>query len=286
QDSEIRRVFLEWARSLPLDRRQRAAALEYFERLPVDPNGFHGLAFAENLLIRPRDDNAQGADFNAYVAAPPAGRDKLLDALVQAPPEARKQKKIPEFLLDLKPGDAGRMKPEELERASKQMRLEVRQQLERMLAVMPSEPSKIARIFGHLAFQSGLPLPQRKQTDPPTEFHRTLSFLKDRLRDDAKEREETMNYLERWGVDADRIFGKGEFTWSIWFHVTDPFAMAVIHSIFIVIMVMFALGLFTRVTSVLTWLAALCYIHRSQQVLFGMDTMMNINLIYLMIAPS
>jgi hypothetical protein len=40
------------------------------------------------------------------------------------------------------------------------------------------------------------------------------------------------------------------------------------------------------VTSVLTWLAAVSYIHRTQQVLFGMDTMMNLLLIYLMIGPS
>ncbi len=45
----------------------------------------------------------------------------------------------------------------------------------------------------------------------------------------------------------------------------------------------FTLGLFTRVTAVLTWLAAVSYIHRTQQVLFGMDTMMNILLLYLMI---
>src|SRR5205823_5768158 len=127
---------------------------------------------------------------------------------------------------------------------------------------------------------------QRKDTDPPTEFHRTLKFLKDRLRDDPAERKAMLDYLDRWGVDPDRIYARGQYTWSIWFHVTNPSAMAVIHSVFIVIMVMFALGLFTRVTSVLTWLAALCYIHRSNQVLFGMDTMMNICMIYLMIGPS
>ena len=40
------------------------------------------------------------------------------------------------------------------------------------------------------------------------------------------------------------------------------------------------------VTSVLTWIAAVGYIHRTQQILFGMDTMMNILLIYLMIGNS
>ena len=47
---------------------------------------------------------------------------------------------------------------------------------------------------------------------------------------------------------------------------------------------MFTLGLFTRVTSVLTWLAAASFLHRDPQVLFGQDTMMNILLVYLMIA--
>src|SRR5262249_14062698 len=40
------------------------------------------------------------------------------------------------------------------------------------------------------------------------------------------------------------------------------------------------------ITSVLTWMATLSYIHRAQTNLFGMDTMMNILLIYLMIGPS
>src|SRR5262249_21171251 len=44
--------------------------------------------------------------------------------------------------------------------------------------------------------------------------------------------------------------------------------------------------LYTRITSVLTWIAIISYVNRNQQVLFGMDTMMNIAMIYLMIAPS
>jgi len=47
--------------------------------------------------------------------------------------------------------------------------------------------------------------------------------------------------------------------------------------------VLFTLGIWSNVTSVLTWLAAVSYLHRSQQVLFGMDQMMNILLFYLMI---
>jgi hypothetical protein len=62
--------------------------------------------------------------------------------------------------------------------------------------------------------------------------------------------------------------------------------MGIAHGAILVIMALFTLGLFTRVTSVLTWLAAVGYIHRTQQILFGMDTMMNILLIYLMVGNS
>ena len=55
--------------------------------------------------------------------------------------------------------------------------------------------------------------------------------------------------------------------------------MAVVHVGVLILILLFTLGLFTRVTSVLVWLAAVRYIHRTQQVLFGMDTMMNILLV-------
>jgi hypothetical protein len=286
QDTGIRRAFLEWARELPLDRGQRAAALEYLTKLPVDPNGFHGLAFAENLVIHPRDGNLQGADFDAFVLAPPGERKQLLDDLVDPSPEAKKRKLIPEFLLELNPPGWQAMKPAELEAERRNVRQNVRQQIERLLATMPEDPKKVSRIFGHFGYQASVPLPQRNPNDPPTEFHRTLNYLRDHVKDTAADRKATMDYLDVWGVDPDRAYAHGKYTWSIWFHVTDPYAMAVIHSVFLVFMVMFALGLFTRVSSVVTWLAALCYIHRGYEVLFGMDTMMNICLIYLMIGPS
>ena len=270
QDIVTRRAFLAWARALPLDKSQRAAALQFLENLSMDERGRAGFAFAQLLLIRPKDDQKLGRDFDDFIATPAAERATLLAELVDPPADAKKIQRIPEFLLDLKPEE----------------RRDVRDQIERLIATMPPEPGKVSRIFGHFAFQASLPLAKKNHTDPRTEFHRTLNFLKEKLRDDAKGREVTMAYLERWGIDPDRTFSRGQYTWSIWFHVTDPRAMALIHAIFIGFMVTFTLGLFTRVSAVMTWLAVLCYIHRSNQVLFGMDTMMNINLIYLMIAPS
>ena len=51
-------------------------------------------------------------------------------------------------------------------------------------------------------------------------------------------------------------------------------------------MLMFTVGFCTRITSVLSWLGAVSYVHRSGVTVFGGDTMLNILLIYLMIAPA
>ncbi|MBV9124455.1 MAG: HTTM domain-containing protein [Planctomycetes bacterium] len=81
-------------------------------------------------------------------------------------------------------------------------------------------------------------------------------------------------------------FDTGYYAWSIWYHVTNPGTMMAIHITILVIMFLFTIGFCTRITSVLTWLAAVSYIQRSPTSLFGMDTMMNLLLLYLMIGPS
>jgi hypothetical protein len=106
------------------------------------------------------------------------------------------------------------------------------------------------------------------------------------LPDDPVERDQLMNYLEKWNNDRTQTQYLGWPIFSIWFHVSDPTEMAVAHTAILGIMVMFAIGLFTRVTAIITWMAAVSYIHRTSQVLFGMDTMMNLLLIYLAIGPS
>lgn len=78
---------------------------------------------------------------------------------------------------------------------------------------------------------------------------------------------------------------RGQTLWSIYFHVEDPTWLWVIHVSILTIMFLFTIGLWTRVTSVLTWIGALMYIQRLPGMLFGMDTMMNLGLFYLMIAP-
>jgi hypothetical protein len=80
--------------------------------------------------------------------------------------------------------------------------------------------------------------------------------------------------------------GRGHYYWSIYYDLTDPFWIWVVHFGVLGVLVLFTLGLWTRITSVLTWIAMISYIHRAPTTLFGMDTMMSIVTLYLMIGPS
>ena len=80
------------------------------------------------------------------------------------------------------------------------------------------------------------------------------------------------------------VYHGQQTTWSIYFHVEDPKWLWAIHISILVIMLLFTLGLWTRLTSVLTWLGAMMYIQRLQNgMLFGLDTMTNLGLFYLML---
>jgi len=112
-----------------------------------------------------------------------------------------------------------------------------------------------------------------------------LDFMLELPADDAK-RTARLSYIEYWNTDPTKTYRQGGSIFSMWFHVSDPTEMALIHTGVLVLILLFTVGLFTRVTSVLVWLATVSYIHRTQQVLFGMDTMMNVLLFYLMIGNS
>lgn len=113
-----------------------------------------------------------------------------------------------------------------------------------------------------------------------------VRFIKELGDLNKQEREELISYMEYWNFEKKQALRIGQPTFSMWFHMTDPTSMAITHGVIIVVMFLFAIGFCTRVTSVLTWIAAVGYIHRNQYVLFGMDTMMNILLIYLMLGNS
>ncbi len=115
----------------------------------------------------------------------------------------------------------------------------------------------------------------RKWRQPPPAYAR-----------DAQEARAVDEYRAREGVDPRLLYARGSPIWSVWMHVTDPTGMAVVQGLFIAVAALFLVGLGTRVTSALTWFAALCYIHRNPNVLFGADTMMTVLLCYLTIGPS
>ena len=102
----------------------------------------------------------------------------------------------------------------------------------------------------------------------------------------AQEAQAIDDYMAHWGIDPRTLMGKGRPLWSVWFHVTDPTAMAVVHGGFVLCSFLFAIGCGTRLTAAITWFATLCYIHRAPASVFGADTMINILLMYLTIGPS
>jgi hypothetical protein len=101
-----------------------------------------------------------------------------------------------------------------------------------------------------------------------------------------EEEEAAKEYKAQWGVDPRVVYAKGNVVWSIWYYVTDPGWMTVVHAFFLTCMFLFAVGFCTRITSVLTWFGMISYIQRAPTTLFGMDTMMAIAMVYLVIGPS
>jgi hypothetical protein len=132
---------------------------------------------------------------------------------------------------------------------------------------------------GSLGWDDAPPPPQDLTDDEKV-------FLEETGTDPRGLSDEEKDEARNWLVNPRMVIARGHYTWSIWFHVTDPTAMLLIHSLFLVIIFCFAIGFCTRLTGVLTWLAAMCYIQRAPTALFGVDTMTNIVLIYLMIGPS
>jgi hypothetical protein len=97
-------------------------------------------------------------------------------------------------------------------------------------------------------------------------------------------------YKRRWmssfdnDYDPRQLWTRGHYIWSVWFHVTDPNWIVVIHVGILVCMLLFALGLWTPVTGLVTWLGMLSYVNRASTTFFGMDTIMNVLVLYLTLA--
>jgi Vitamin K-dependent gamma-carboxylase len=152
-------------------------------------------------------------------------------------------------------------------------RKQLADEVTQFVAVLPREDNAQRYVLDHLGMLN-------------PDLRRALYEFLVNLPDDPADRTEKLDYLEYWNSDRDKTLRTGHQIFSVWFHVSDPTQMALIHCGVLFCIVLFTLGLFTRVTSVLVWVAVVGYIHRTQQVLFGMDTMMNILLFYLMIGNS
>jgi hypothetical protein len=102
--------------------------------------------------------------------------------------------------------------------------------------------------------------------------------------DNPKKKEQLEKYWKDWEMDERLAFTKGMPAWSIWYHVTDPTWIDITHGLIILTTFLFTIGFCTRVTAPLVWIASVSYVNRATTTFFGMDTMMNLLLIYLMVA--
>jgi hypothetical protein len=101
-----------------------------------------------------------------------------------------------------------------------------------------------------------------------------------------EEAQEIDEFIARQRSDPRRLYVRGITIFSLWLHVTEPTAMAIMHGLAVTTAFLFTIGFCTRVSSVLLWFFMLCYIHRNSQIQFGLDAMMSILLLYMAIGPT
>ncbi len=80
--------------------------------------------------------------------------------------------------------------------------------------------------------------------------------------------------------------GMPSFAWTYWDWLDRPAAIWTVHILGLVVLVMFTLGLFTRVTSILAFLITISYVHRLPGALFGLDQINGMLALYLMLGPA
>lgn len=102
-----------------------------------------------------------------------------------------------------------------------------------------------------------------------------------------------------WSINLDAFLGanawvdnatalelqRGWSTWSHLWYIESPALLWMAHIAALVVFAMFTLGLFTRVTSILTCVLTLAYCHRLHGALFGLDQVNAMLAMYLMLAP-
>ncbi len=152
-------------------------------------------------------------------------------------------------------------------------RTEVADEIRSFRKLLPKDPDSRKYVYHHFA-------------ELNRSYRRAFVDFLEKMPSDPTERAQIIAYLDYWNTDPRDADTRGAPIFSVWFHITDPTEMAVMHAAMLVVFFLFTIGFCTRVMAVLTWFAILSYIQRSVHVLFGQDTMMNILVIYLMIGNS
>lgn len=243
---------------LPGNASQRRAVRQFLQRLPA----------------RPEDRNRSLA-FLHYLPMQPEDRVRVLDFLAHLPPnDAEREAALRRYVTDTLPDEEKAFFPEALLKVPAAGRPTVRDELRQFWDLLPRDDRSRTYVLAAIGEIYGI--------EPWKNF---MKFLDD-LPADPIEQARILDYMEYWTSDPRQLYVQGHPVYSPFFHVTDPKVLRLIHGLHLLVMVLFTLGVCTRVTSVLTWLAALSYINRGNPaILFGQDTMMNLCLFYLMLSP-
>jgi hypothetical protein len=95
--------------------------------------------------------------------------------------------------------------------------------------------------------------------------------------------------IHRYGFGWDDFpvkVSNGNHFWSVYFDVTNPYAIWAIHGCFLIAMALFTLGLWTPYTAFLSWVGVMMYAQKATITLYGLDTMMSIVMLYIQFGPS
>jgi hypothetical protein len=242
--------------TMPADRRQREVLQQFMHSVLSDPQPEQVLTFMSSLAIAGEE------------------RDEVLRFLEQRSDRASLEAKLREFVDEKLPDEERELLPQLFRhQTTRESRQNFVTELQRFNKHLPTDSDDRKRLI-QLLLDTG-----PEDWGVLRQFITKLGELK------PEERGPYLDYLALWGIVPDRTYAQGMYVYSPWFHVTDLRFLWLIHGLHLIVITMFTLGMYTRVTSVMTWLVGLSYINRAQPYLFGQDTMMTLSLIYLMLSP-
>lgn len=87
-------------------------------------------------------------------------------------------------------------------------------------------------------------------------------------------------------LEAVTILNRSPFTWSYLWYVESPGALWTVHIAALIVFLLLTVGLWTRIVSVLAFIATLSYCHRLPGALYGLDQVNAMVAMYLILGPS